>query len=98
MNRFVSRRRVSSAGARCSDEGCTVARTPGEIFGVARLLAHQHQLGLTRAFAEDGLRAALPQVACLTRLRGVADVREARPIRDQLSGGLRWLRHCAVRS
>src|SRR5438093_10521924 len=58
--------------------------TPGEIFGVARLLAHQHQLGLTRAFAEDGLRAVLPQVASLTRLRYDSDVREALPIPFQL--------------
>src|SRR5207248_3652456 len=29
MNRFVSRCRVSSSGARNSDEGCTVARTNG---------------------------------------------------------------------
>jgi hypothetical protein len=41
-----------------SDKG-----TAGEIFGVARLLADQHQLGPSAAFAEDGLRAALPEIA-----------------------------------
>jgi hypothetical protein len=46
--------------ARRANEG-----TPGKILFIAGLLAYEHHLGACRAFAEDGLRPTLPQVASL---------------------------------
>src|SRR5207248_7188824 len=65
--------------ARRSDE-----RVPAQVFVVPRLLADEHQLRFLRAFAEDRLRAAAPQIARLTVLRGAADLVDRRPIGNQL--------------
>ena len=35
----------------------------GEIFLIARNLSHEHDLTIGAAFAEDGLRAAFPEIA-----------------------------------
>ena len=44
--------------------GRTDERMAAQILGVARLLADEHQRRRRRAFAEDGLRGALVEVAC----------------------------------
>src|SRR5690242_14837811 len=44
--------------ARRADEGAT-----GQVFGIARLLAHQHDPGSLRSFAENGLRCVAVEVA-----------------------------------
>src|SRR5262249_46373801 len=74
--------------------GRTHERPTGQIFGVARLLADQHQLGAGRAFAEHGLRAEFVQIAGLAILRGVAHACERGPARNQFGRRLLWtLRH-----
>jgi hypothetical protein len=43
--------------------GRTDERMPFYVLAVARLLADEHEVGVARAFAHDGLRGAFPQVA-----------------------------------
>lgn len=45
-----------------------------EIFAIARLLAYEHHFGAGRAFAENRLRGAFPDVAAAALLRGIAKV------------------------
>src|SRR5436190_902827 len=59
--------------------GWTDERTTSEIFGVARLLADQHQLGPARTLAEDGLRGVLPEITRPAAFRGCANVGQRRP-------------------
>src|SRR5205814_7054372 len=65
----------------------THERMACEIFCVARLLAHHHDLGAAGSFAEDRLRAALIKVAGLTPARRVANRLEAWTIRNQIRDG-----------
>src|SRR4051812_2578271 len=51
--------------ARWSDEG-----PAGEVLLVARLLPHEHDGGLVRALAEDGLGTELPELARPAAQRG----------------------------
>jgi hypothetical protein len=44
----------------------------GEVFFVAGLFANKKYFGAPRAFAEDGLRTALPEIAGLAILGRVA--------------------------
>src|SRR5439155_8346265 len=72
----------------------TDERPPGEIFGVARLLADEHQLCVAGPLAEHGLRAAPPEIARLAVLRRLAHRRECGAIGYQVSGRLRgFVRH-----
>ena len=63
-------------------------RPAGEILLVAGLLADEHQLGLGPSLAEDGLRAAAPEVARSATLRRVRELAEGRIRRDQGGGGV----------
>src|SRR5438093_2038706 len=69
-------------------------RMSREVFGIARLLADEHELSFAPAFAEDGLRASLVQIASLTVSRRLADGGQRRSIRNPFGGvGSRAFRH-----
>ena len=72
-------------GERAIEEfaGRSDERMTCEIFVVAGLLADEHQLSPRPAFTENGLRPALPEIACVTLARGLANARQRRPIRNQ---------------
>src|SRR5690349_5992840 len=53
---------------------------------VARLLAHQHDLGPFRSFAEDGLGGMLPEIAAATPRRRLAQSLECGSGRNELGG------------
>jgi len=65
----------------------------GKIFGVARLLADQHDPGSLRSFAEHGLCGVLVQIAAGASSGGVAQCADCRLDRDQVPGIFGWLRH-----
>jgi hypothetical protein len=46
------------------------------IFFVARLFPDQHNAGIAAAFAKDGLRAQLPEIACFAPGGGHAQGRQ----------------------
>jgi hypothetical protein len=56
----------------------------GKIFGVARLLADQHDPGTLRSFAEHGLCGVLVQIAAGASSGGVAQRADCRLDRDQV--------------
>ena len=58
--------------SRGSDEGTAL-----EVFLISRLFADEHDFRVVLAFAEDGLRAALPEVAILAMFGGFGQLREA---------------------
>src|SRR5690606_47525 len=66
------RERAVEQAARGADE-----RAPGEVLGVARLLADHEDAGPRRTLAEDGLRRGLPQRAALASGGGIAQRGEA---------------------
>ena len=62
-------------------------RTPFEVLAVAGLLADEHDLGVLRAFAEDGLRAGLPERTGLALGSRLAEPLQTRPLWNERSGG-----------
>jgi len=70
-----------------------------EVFLIARLLAHEHHLRMTRPFAKHRLRSAQPQIAGFAIPCHIAELRQRRMGGNQLRrrGGLarrlRFTRH-----
>src|SRR5688500_3963334 len=62
--------------------GGTHERAALAILIVAGLLADEHDLGLLGAFAEDGLRPGLPEIARLAALRRFAKRRQTQSLRQ----------------
>jgi hypothetical protein len=68
-----------------------------EVFLIAGLLADQQDFGIGRAFAEDGLRAAFPEVAGFARFGGLAEVVEVEGGVGRKEGGGWILRRLPLR-
>ena len=66
--------------------GRTDERMPGQILGIARLLADKHDAGVFRPLAEDGLRRVAVQRAGGAFSRRLAQLLDAGLVRDQPSG------------
>src|SRR5262249_41714177 len=62
-------------------------RMAREILGVSRLLAHQHDLRMTRPLAEHRLRRVPVEIARAALARRVAEPVETRALRNQLDDG-----------
>jgi hypothetical protein len=71
----------------------------GQVFGISRLLADQHDPGSLRAFAENGLRRVAVEVAGGALSGGIAQVLDGRPGRNLDAGAGVFLTHrsCPVR-
>ncbi len=65
-------------------------RPAGEVLLVAGLLADEHQPGLWPSFAEDGLRARLPEVTAFAPLGGVANLLERLVLGGEKLVGHEW--------
>ena len=61
-------------------------RVPGDVLGIARLLADEHERRLRRGLAENGLRGVRVPIARLAVLRGGTHARERGPGGNQISG------------
>src|SRR5262249_28255200 len=71
-------------------------RPPLLVLLVAGLLADEHDRGVIRPLAEDGLRADPPEVAAMAARRGLAQRRERPPRGEKVGGGAGLLGHGAT--